>query len=64
MAPPRELALQIEKDARELTRYSDLNVVCVVGGMDYEKQRNLLRDSVVDILVATPGRLIDFMFKN
>ncbi len=64
LAPTRELALQIEKDARELTRYSDLNVVCVVGGMDYEKQRNLLRDSVVDILVATPGRLIDFMFKE
>ncbi|GAA3937154.1 ATP-dependent RNA helicase RhlB [Litoribacillus peritrichatus] len=64
LAPTRELALQIEKDAKELTKYTDLNVVCVVGGMDYEKQRKLLRDGVVDILVGTPGRLIDFMFKE
>jgi len=35
--------------------------VTVVGGMNYEDQRRLLRDHVVDILVATPGRLIDFM---
>jgi ATP-dependent RNA helicase RhlB len=64
LAPTRELALQIEKDARELTKYTDLNVACVVGGMDYEKQRNTLRNQVVDILVGTPGRLIDFMFKE
>lgn len=64
LAPTRELALQIEKDAIELTHFTDLNVGCVVGGMDYDKQRNLLRNSVVDILIGTPGRLIDFMFKE
>ncbi|MFC3151162.1 ATP-dependent RNA helicase RhlB [Litoribrevibacter euphylliae] len=64
LAPTRELALQIEKDAIELTRFTELNVGCVVGGMDYDKQRNLLRNSVVDILIGTPGRLIDFMFKE
>ncbi|GLQ30101.1 ATP-dependent RNA helicase RhlB [Litoribrevibacter albus] len=64
LAPTRELALQIEKDARELTRYTDLTVACVVGGMDYDKQRQVLRNSVVDILIGTPGRLIDFMFKE
>ena len=61
IAPTRELALQIGKDAEGLARYTGLNVVTVVGGMDYEKQRKQLRNHVVDILVATPGRLIDFM---
>jgi len=61
VAPTRELALQIGKDAEGLARYTGLNVVTVVGGMDYDKQRKQLRNHVVDILVATPGRLIDFM---
>ena len=60
LAPTRELAMQIEADARELAAYTDTRIVCLVGGIDYQKQRNLLRDGSVDILVATPGRLIDF----
>jgi ATP-dependent RNA helicase RhlB len=61
IAPTRELALQIGKDAEGLAKYTGLNVVTVVGGMNYESQRQMLRDNVVDVLVATPGRLIDFM---
>tara|TARA_R110002050_G_scaffold82489_2_gene176642 strand:- start:721 stop:2154 length:1434 start_codon:yes stop_codon:yes gene_type:complete len=61
VAPTRELAMQIGKDAEGLAKHSGLNVVTVMGGMDYELQRRKLRDDVVDILVATPGRLIDFM---
>jgi ATP-dependent RNA helicase RhlB len=61
VAPTRELVMQIGKDARELAKYTGLKVVTIVGGMDYEEQRRQLRDHVVDILVATPGRLIDFM---
>lgn len=61
VAPTRELALQIGKDAEGLARYTGLNIVTVVGGMEYDKQRQQLRNHVVDILVATPGRLIDFM---
>lgn len=61
IAPTRELAMQIGKDAEGLARHSGLNVVTVLGGMNYEEQRRQLRDGVVDILVATPGRLIDFM---
>jgi ATP-dependent RNA helicase RhlB len=61
VAPTRELAMQIGKDAEGLAKHSGLNVVTVMGGMDYELQRRQLRDDVVDILVATPGRLIDFM---
>lgn len=61
IAPTRELALQIGKDAENLAKFTDLNVVTVVGGMDYEKQRQQLRNHEVDLLVATPGRLIDFL---
>ncbi|TVQ72051.1 MAG: ATP-dependent RNA helicase RhlB [Oceanospirillales bacterium] len=61
IAPTRELALQIAADAEGLVRYSDLSVVSLVGGMDYEKQRKALAKGPVDLLVATPGRLIDFV---
>lgn len=60
LAPTRELALQIEKDARALSRYTRCKLVCLVGGMDYEKQRRFLTESLVDLVVATPGRLLDF----
>ncbi|MEJ2045298.1 MAG: ATP-dependent RNA helicase RhlB [Reinekea sp.] len=61
LAPTRELALQIAEDAQALTKYSRLKVVAVVGGMDFEKQQKQLTEQRTDILVATPGRLIDFM---
>ncbi|MRI32080.1 ATP-dependent RNA helicase RhlB [Endozoicomonas sp. OPT23] len=60
IAPTRELALQIGKDAEDLTKYLPLNVVTVVGGMDYDKQRSKIHGNFVDILVATPGRLLDY----
>jgi ATP-dependent RNA helicase RhlB len=63
IAPTRELALQIEKDAKGLARFTKLNVASVVGGMDYQQQREQL-DNNVDILVATPGRLLDFQQKG
>ncbi|WP_081194076.1 ATP-dependent RNA helicase RhlB [Halomonas sp. BC1] len=63
IAPTRELALQIEKDAKALARFTSLNVASVVGGMDYQKQRESLGKKL-DILVATPGRLLDFHQKR
>ncbi|WP_084417733.1 DEAD/DEAH box helicase [Chrysiogenes arsenatis] len=60
MAPTRELALQIEKDARVLAKYMSAKIVCLFGGIDFEKQRRLLEQQQVDIIVATPGRLLDF----
>ncbi len=64
LAPTRELALQIGKDAQQLLKYTDMKVVTLVGGMDYEKQQRALNNSIVDIVVATPGRLIDFARKR
>lgn len=61
IAPTRELALQIAADAEGLVKYTDLKVVSLVGGMDFDKQRKDLARGPVDILVATPGRLIDFV---
>ena len=64
LAPTRELALQIEKDARNLAKYLPLGLLSVVGGMDFDRQRAALEGTITDVLVATPGRLIDFMNRN
>ena len=61
LAPTRELAMQIEGDAQGLSKHMGMRTVCVVGGMDYGKQREELEEGPVDVLVATPGRLIDFV---
>ena len=60
IAPTRELVLQIAEEANQLSRYCPFSIVSVFGGMDYEKQRRLLHGKPVDIIVATPGRLLDF----
>lgn len=64
IAPTRELVMQIAEDARALSKYSDLHVHTLVGGMDYDKQRRHLHEKHCDILVATPGRLMDFCGSN
>lgn len=60
IAPTRELVMQIAADAEDLARYTGLKTVTLIGGMDYQKQLNRLGSDVVDLVVATPGRLIDF----
>ncbi|MBF0212433.1 MAG: DEAD/DEAH box helicase [Magnetococcales bacterium] len=60
IAPTRELAVQIENDARRLAAHLDLKIAAVYGGVDYEKQRVTLTDGRVDLLIGTPGRLIDY----
>ena len=49
-----------EKDANLLGKYSRSRVLAVFGGMDYQKQKQMLAEKVIDISVATPGRLLDF----
>ena len=60
LAPTRELVLQIVEDARELTKYCSVTTVAILGGMDYQKQQRQVTEQCVDIVVATPGRLLDF----
>ncbi|MDR3609152.1 MAG: DEAD/DEAH box helicase [Ignavibacteriaceae bacterium] len=64
LAPTRELAMQISQDALLLSKYLNLNILTVFGGMDYNKQRNYLVNKTVDILIGTPGRIIDFINKH
>ncbi len=59
IAPTRELAIQIHKDAELFNRYCGLRLGLVYGGIDYDKQRAALKEGV-DILVGTPGRTIDY----
>ena len=60
LAPTRELVIQIEKDARDIGKYCGLKILGIYGGMDYDKQQRQLMDVSPDIMVATPGRLLDF----
>ncbi len=64
MAPTRELAQQIFDDCIALTKYTSLHSVCIMGGTNYETQQHELERQYVDILIATPGRLIDLMHKG
>ncbi|MCG2678548.1 MAG: DEAD/DEAH box helicase [Kiritimatiellae bacterium] len=60
LAPTRELALQIFKDAQCLGKYCRFRNLVIFGGMDYKKQQDQLRSPNIDLVVATPGRLLDF----
>jgi len=63
LAPTRELALQIHKDALLLGSETGLRLGLAYGGVDYEKQRKELQEGV-DVLIGTPGRIIDYFKQN
>jgi ATP-dependent RNA helicase RhlB len=60
IAPTRELALQIHHDAELLGKYSGLRLSLAYGGTDYDKQRDNIAAGT-DVLIGTPGRLIDYL---
>jgi len=60
LAPTRELAMQIQRDARALGRYVPFHATALFGGQDYEKQRRELSEKNPELVIATPGRLLDF----
>ncbi len=60
LEPTRELAAQVETSFRDFARFTDLRTVAVFGGVGYGTQRSELRRGV-DIIVATPGRLMDYV---
>jgi ATP-dependent RNA helicase RhlB len=64
LAPTRELVMQIERDARGLGKYIACSILSILGGMNYTKQEEILKTEPCDILICTPGRLIDFMKKK
>lgn len=60
LAPTRELAVQIHKDAQSLAKYTGFTSIAVFGGTGYDKQRKQI-EAGADILIGTPGRLIDYL---
>jgi len=60
LEPTRELAAQVETAFRDYSRFSDIQAGVVYGGVGYGSQREQIK-SGIDVLVATPGRLIDFL---
>ncbi|MGZ8136434.1 MAG: DEAD/DEAH box helicase [Methylococcaceae bacterium] len=63
LAPTRELAIQIHKDALLLGKHLDLKFALIYGGTDYQKQLDKIKSNV-DIIIGTPGRIIDFYKQN
>ena len=64
IAPTRELVMQIAKDGNQLAKFTPLRIVAVYGGTDYQGQIRQLQSGRVDVVVATPGRLLDYVGKN
>lgn len=64
IAPTRELVMQIATDAVDHAKHTNLQVATLIGGMDYQKQLNRLQRDPIDLVVATPGRLLDFMSRR
>ena len=60
IAPTRELVIQICKDAASIGKYCGLRTLAVYGGMDYQRQKEEVLAEPIDLLVATPGRLLDY----
>ena len=63
VVPTRELAVQIEHEGRSLGKYLDLRIGSVFGGVGYAEQERMLANGL-DILIGTPGRLLDFSKKG
>jgi ATP-dependent RNA helicase RhlB len=63
LAPTRELAIQIHKDALQLGKHLHFKMALIYGGTDYQKQLDSLKSNV-DIIIGTPGRIIDFYKQN
>jgi len=63
IAPTRELAIQIAADAESLTTYTDIKTTIVCGGLSWDKQARALQEGT-DLVVGTPGRLMDYERKR
>lgn len=63
LAPTRELAVQIYQDALQIGCYTGLKPVAIYGGKDYEAQKAEFIDTAPDVIIGTPGRIID-LFKQ
>nr|WP_269134656.1 ATP-dependent RNA helicase SrmB [Vibrio cincinnatiensis] len=60
LTPTRELAMQITEQARELAKHTHLNIFTITGGVQYQEHAEILA-TTQDIVVATPGRLLEYI---
>lgn len=61
LAPTRELALQLEEDINAIGKYAGFKTLSIYGGVDYDKQVSALKKGNVQIVIGTPGRVIDLI---
>jgi ATP-dependent RNA helicase RhlB len=64
LAPTRELVIQIVRDADGIGKYCNMRYLALYGGTDYDRQERQLREAPIDLIAATPGRLLDFCRKG
>ena len=60
ISPTRELAMQINEEIKRIGKYKELTYVCVYGGSEIEKQIKIIKKGV-DVVIGTPGRIMDLM---
>lgn len=60
LTPTRELAMQVADQARSLAKHTNLNIFTITGGVQYQEHANILA-TTQDIVVATPGRLMEYI---
>lgn len=63
LTPTRELAVQVEQTAQRLSLYTRIHTACLIGGMPIEQQENLLKQGA-ELVIGTPGRLLDLIHQN
>ena len=64
IVPTRELALQCNEMLTKFLKYIDLNYVFLCGGLSVENQINQMKNKIPDIIITTPGRLLDLIYNN
>ena len=64
IVPTRELALQCNEMLKKFLKYIDLNYVFLCGGLSVENQLNQMKNKIPDIIITTPGRLLDLIYNS
>ena len=64
IVPTRELALQCNEMLKKFVKYIDLNYIFLCGGLSVENQINQMKNKIPDIIITTPGRLLDLIYNS
>ena len=64
IVPTRELALQCNEMLSKFLKYIDINYIFLCGGLSVENQLSKMKNTIPDIIIATPGRLIDMLYND